>query len=107
MPEFPATRFKGAGASEDELAQLTSEFERSDITVQSSQDEYYKGVAEGDLREYLDRLREADHFKTSETEPKDETEPLAADSIPVPTSGAPTPVGDLPAPPDTEVAVPK
>ena len=94
-PIFPATRFRMAGATDVELDTLVGEFDRSDIAVRGSMSAYFEGISEGDIREYLARLREADHFaESSETETKDETEPLAADSIPVPVSGATADAGD-------------
>lgn len=80
MPDFPSVRFTGAGASEDELGRLVSEFEHSDLSVQMSQADYYAGVSEGDLREYLMRLREAGHFAPDPA--ADELEAAYAESEP-------------------------
>ena len=59
---FPVKRFTTAGASKAEREQLKREFERSDLGVQQSMVEHFKGQSTSGLREYLENLRSGGHF---------------------------------------------
>ena len=107
-PIFPATRFRMAGATDVELDTLVGEFDRSDIAVRGSMSAYFEGISEGDIREYLARLREADHFaESSETDNTVPAEPMAAADDPVSVSGATADAGDESAANNKEPWLPK
>lgn len=77
MSDFPAARFREAGATADEIALLAREWDRSDVVVQSSMAGWFKSVATGDIGDYIETLREGGHF--AEDELLDATEPDGAD----------------------------
>lgn len=95
---FPAARFKDAGGTEAEIAQLQGEFDRSDLSVQSTMVDYWAGVVVGDLIEYLENLRDAGHFEPKEeideTDEGTGPESLVADPDAGSGRGTSTPVVD-------------
>ena len=91
MPEpiIPSDRLKRAGASDKELAQLESEFERSDLGVQTSLVTRYESMSEGALRDNLDEVRDHGHFEQESSKPDEGTEEsMAASDDPDLDSGA-------------------
>jgi hypothetical protein len=52
-PAFPSRRFRGIGASAEEVAEMQRAFNASDLVVQKGQSDYLKGLSVGHLREYL------------------------------------------------------
>jgi hypothetical protein len=65
-PEFPTMRFAEAGATEGEIEQLQGEFDRSDLSLQTSLTTTWRGQSSGDLRAELDEMRAADHFTAAD-----------------------------------------
>jgi hypothetical protein len=55
---FPLERFREAGATPEELAELRSQFRRSDVIIQRQQVEFWAGKPTSALRDYLDTRRE-------------------------------------------------
>jgi hypothetical protein len=79
MPEFPAKRFREAGATRAEVAQLEAEFERSDATAQSGLASSFASQSQGVLREHVADLRAAGHFAQNVDEGVEPDEPSHLD----------------------------
>lgn len=62
--EFPEKRFKSAKATTEELDVLRQEFNASDLTIQRSLHEFWKGQPASGLRDYLTRERSNGRFQT-------------------------------------------
>jgi hypothetical protein len=87
---FPTARFIEAGIDPDEVAQLSDEFDRSDITAQASMGAHFAAISESGLISYVETLREGGHFDESSAAEEVESESMAADDDTVAESGATT-----------------
>jgi len=56
--QFPTRRFRGIGASAEEVAEMVRAFENSDIVVQSDVVDHLKSLSASALRGYLASWRE-------------------------------------------------
>lgn len=54
---FPARRFRGIGATRDEVVEMEGAFNRSDLVVQHDLVDYFKSLSSSGLRAYLANWR--------------------------------------------------
>ena len=66
MPEFKADRWRQLDATDEEVAQLSDEFERSDVSAQTFLNAYLTATGDSELRDHLEDLRASGHFDKSE-----------------------------------------
>ena len=78
MAEFPAVRFREAGASPAELEQLAREYGRSDATAQSALAGFASQPTMA-LTDHLDVLRASGHFGEQTVDEAQADEPSSLD----------------------------
>lgn len=78
--QLPSDRLRHAGATPDELAQLQAEHDTASDPAKESRLKHLAGIAEQDIREWLQALRDRGHFGTQREAETPEPEPAAKES---------------------------
>jgi hypothetical protein len=68
MTKFPEDRLEEAGATPEELDKIRSEYNLSDVTIQRSLEDHWKGLSNSDLRSWVTARREVAEPEIEEPE---------------------------------------